>query len=339
MNEAIHGIKQQLAAVPLGQVVIEKHQIADKKPFLTDHNLQAAVDDLGKGKILTYELWPGVELSFRTYQAKQLFFCHNHLEQKIIEINHCRLGRIGWNMQNGGALYLGEGDMSLHDMNSCKHSQIAFPSDYYQGLYLSIDVKKADQVMETLMPDGACWRQVYEKYCRLSQNKATTFLRTARIENLFEVLYEVPEELMLPYARLKLQELLLYLLYAPDKPLLVNQYSASQVDTVKKVHDKLVDNLNKHYTIAALANEFLLNQTTLKAAFKRVYGQPIASHLRKHRMEYAKKILAETNKPLAQIAQEIGYASQSKFSQSFKQTYGQTPSSYRLLLRKEEQNA
>ena len=36
-----------------------------------------------------------------------------------LEITHCRLGRVGWEMQEGLTLYLGPGDLALHPMACC----------------------------------------------------------------------------------------------------------------------------------------------------------------------------------------------------------------------------
>ena len=52
----------------------------------------------------------------------------------------------------------------------------------------------------------------------------------------------------------------------------------------------------------------------LKSVFKAVYGQPIAAHMKHHRMEEAARLLRETNGSIGDIAQQVGYENQSKFS-------------------------
>ena len=93
--------------------------------------------------------------------------------------------------------------------------------------------------------------------------------------------------------------------------------------------DKLIENLDKRYTIDVLSSGFLMNQTTLKAVFKKVYGKPIASYMKDYRMKKASEMLKESDMLLFDVARAVGYSSQSKFSQAFKETYGVVPSRYR----------
>ena len=64
-------------------------------------------------------------------------------------------------------------------------------------------------------------------------------------------------------------------------------------------------------------------------SFKDVYGTSIAAHLKKHRMEKAAQLLRETDLPVAEVARQVGYESQSKFTAVFKEQYGQLPKEYR----------
>lgn len=98
---------------------------------------------------------------------------------------------------------------------------------------------------------------------------------------------------------------------------------------IRQIHERLLANLNKRITIEDLSKQYLINTTTLKNIFKTVYGTSLAAHIKEHRMEYAAKMLLETNKPIAFIANAIGYDSQSKFTAAFKKTYQITPREYR----------
>ena len=86
--------------------------------------------------------------------------------------------------------------------------------------------------------------------------------------------------------------------------------------------DKLIENLDKRYTIDVLSSGFLMNQTTLKAVFKKVYGKPIASYMKDYRMKKDAEILKESDMLLFDVAGTVGCSSQSKFSQAFKESYG-----------------
>lgn len=80
-----------------------------------------------------------------------------------------------------------------------------------------------------------------------------------------------------------------------------------------------------------MSKEYLLNTTTLKNIFKAVYGTSIAAHVKEHRMQHAAKMLLETRESIADIANAVGYDSQSKFTSAFKDAYQVTPREYRKL--------
>ena len=88
-------------------------------------------------------------------------------------------------------------------------------------------------------------------------------------------------------------------------------------------------NLAERVTIEELSRKYLMNTTTLKRCFKQVYGETIAAHMKKHRMEQAASLLLKTQNDIAAIAQAVGYESQSRFTAAFKETYGELPTEYR----------
>lgn len=70
--------------------------------------------------------------------------------------------------------------------------------------------------------------------------------------------------------------------------------------------DKLIENLDKKYTIDVLSSGFLMNQTTLKAVFKKVYVKTIASYMKDYRMKKAAEILKESDMLLFDVASTVG---------------------------------
>lgn len=108
-----------------------------------------------------------------------------------------------------------------------------------------------------------------------------------------------------------------------------SDYLENQVEKIKKVHDYLTQNLSKRITIEELSKTFAMNATTLKTVFKDVYGNSIAAHIKEHRMEKAAELLVQTQMPVNQIAQEVGYESQSKFSVVFKDFFKLSPMEYK----------
>ena len=105
--------------------------------------------------------------------------------------------------------------------------------------------------------------------------------------------------------------------------------SASQEEIIRNVHDYMIEHLSERLTIEELSREFLMNTTTLKAVFKRVYGTSLAAHMKAHRMEQAAALLLKTQDDIGAIARAVGYGSQSRFSSAFRECYGVSPGEYR----------
>ena len=67
----------------------------------------------------------------------------------------------------------------------------------------------------------------------------------------------------------------------------------------------------------------------LSTVFKQHYGLSPLGYFNQKRFEYAKKLLAETDQPIIDVAGEIGFDSLSAFYAFFKRHTGITPKNYR----------
>lgn len=117
----------------------------------------------------------------------------------------------------------------------------------------------------------------------------------------------------------------------------VGEGGATSADTVRKVHDYLVEHLGERVTIEELSRKFHINATTLKEAFKAEYGMSVAAHTREHRMEHAMMLLRESAMTVSEIAKSVGFESQSRFTSAFSEKYGILPSEYRKESRAREE--
>ena len=273
-------------------------------------------------------LYPGIEICYQTFSSDSFSVQHKAMPH-IIQINYCKAGQIVWEMTNGNRIYLNPGDFSVHTMKVCTNSVLRFPSGIYQGLTIYINLQKSSDnppellkgsnILETILP---------EKFC---QNDCPAFLAgNEQTENIFSAFYDQPEMLTLPYQKIKVLELLLYL----SKMEFISQnklaeYQSELIETIRKIHDQLLRCMEQRITIEELSKQYLINPTTLKNAFKSVYGTSLAAHIKEHRMEQAAKMLKETDMTIAEIAQAVGYDSQSKFTATFKSFYQTLPREYR----------
>ena len=75
-------------------------------------------------------------------------------------------------------------------------------------------------------------------------------------------------------------------------------FQASQEEIIRNVHNYLIEHISERITIETLSREFLMNTTTLKTVFKKVYGTTIAAHMKQHRMELAAGARADLRRRL-----------------------------------------
>lgn len=99
----------------------------------------------------------------------------------------------------------------------------------------------------------------------------------------------------------------------------------SQIQLIGEVHSLITGDLCRRYTIEELSARFLINQTTLKTVFKRVYGSPIATYMKEYRVKRAMEYLSQGEMSIAEVAAAVGYENQSKFTAAFKSVTGMLP--------------
>ena len=109
----------------------------------------------------------------------------------------------------------------------------------------------------------------------------------------------------------------------------------SLIQTVNEVHEFLINDLTKRYTIEELSTKYHVNQTTLKTTFKTVFGQSIGGYMKEYRIKRAKELLCHSDASIAEIAFAVGYENQSKFTVAFRDVTGILPRDYRKVHTKE----
>lgn len=285
--------------------------------------------DTGKNHPEILELYPGIELSFLSASGKNAFqVCHAPLPQ-MLEINYCISGRMGWNMGNGNRIYLGPGDFSLNTMDVCGNSAITLPNGSYKGLAVYIDLEQLSAQPPAPLADACVTGELLrEKYCK--EGGCMALAGNEALQQIFAALYQPPEEIRLAWQKIKILELLLVLSQMEvSREKHLTEYRAEQLEIIRQIHDQLTDHLEQRFSIESLSKQYLMNPTTLKNLFKAVYGTSLATHIREHRMKCAAQMLRTSDLSISDIAQKVGYDSQSRFSSVFKEQYHMLPKEYR----------
>ena len=98
---------------------------------------------------------------------------------------------------------------------------------------------------------------------------------------------------------------------------------------LRRVIDYIRDNLGADLKIAEIAQQVNMSPSHFTRQFGLATGLSPHQYIMQKRIEAAKKLLSETEIAIAQIALEIGFQSQSRFTTLFRQLTGTTPRAYR----------
>ncbi|MBA2674831.1 AraC family transcriptional regulator [Ramlibacter sp.] len=83
------------------------------------------------------------------------------------------------------------------------------------------------------------------------------------------------------------------------------------------------------WTLASLAGEAALSRSALAERFKALVGQPVMRYLASWRMHLALASLQQGRADVGELAERVGYQSESAFNRAFKRHLGRTPGAVR----------
>lgn len=92
------------------------------------------------------------------------------------------------------------------------------------------------------------------------------------------------------------------------------------------------------WTVEQLAHEASMSRATFARRFRETTGIAPSAYLGRLRIDKGAEILARSDASLAQVAAEVGYASEFAFSRAFKRTRGVPPSTFREARRVERRS-
>lgn len=296
-------------------------------------------NDTGEGTMTAYELFPGVALSFNDFHMAS-FDSSFTTQQKLLAIDYCREGRMEYAAAENALSYTKAGDLKL-DRRLTHQGRFVFPSSHYHGITIGLDLDTTETSLRQQMQDFPVTpAALLEKF------QLGTYPRVFHLDGsselpgrIFEEMYQVPESIRLPYLKIKVLEVLLYLqvmeIPAEEK---APYFYKTQVEKVRAIREYLAEHLTENHSQAELSSRFDIPLTAMKRCFKSMYGVSIGAWVTSCRMDRAAQLLRQGRGSgnVSAVAAQVGYDSASKFAAAFKKTTGRTPVEYRNELRQEE---
>jgi len=100
-------------------------------------------------------------------------------------------------------------------------------------------------------------------------------------------------------------------------------------DILHAVKEFIEENFLEETSLETLSKHFGINEFKLKHGFKVLFETSPIRMLQQKRLTFALQLLQETNKPIKEIADKIGYSHASNFTTAFTRLLGNTPQYYR----------
>lgn len=99
---------------------------------------------------------------------------------------------------------------------------------------------------------------------------------------------------------------------------------------MRQIIDYMQTHLSEKISLETLAQQVDFSSYHFAYLFRQTTGQTPHQFVLNRRLEQSQHLLTETDLPLSQIALEVGFQTQSHFTQAFRKHFGVTPRYYRL---------
>ena len=100
---------------------------------------------------------------------------------------------------------------------------------------------------------------------------------------------------------------------------------------LRRVRDRLQDEFIIVPSLSQIAADVGVHPTYLASSFQQHFGVSIGEFIRLRRIDRAREILSHSDRPLSEVALQLGFSDQSHFSRTFKKQTGLSPLEYRRL--------
>ena len=194
-----------------------------------------------------YPVYPGIEIVYHDVHATACAMQRTRAPG-CLEIHHCREGRKDYAASDNLVAYTAAGDMKL-DLREQHAGTFHFPSCHSHGLTVALD---RNIVKESLPCEVRDFPATPEKIVERWQLGSTPrVVRGAeRMEHIFGEMYRVPEKIRIPYFKVKILELLLYLdaMTIPQVESERPYFYKTQVEKVEAIKRFLTEHVAENFT-------------------------------------------------------------------------------------------
>ena len=299
------------------------------------------------GTIIRCELGKGIEMLFFDYHVSKDQIMKGFENGNLLEIFYCLHGKI--EMKYGeNAVLLEDNKIGIYDFNSCPE-EVKLKKGSIKGISLLLDVCEAEDIIKQYFHTNP---MILNQMKEAVSNRKELFLTfgNSNLRSIFLGIAEAPFDYDKEYLLLKALELIwmsnhhlaentkgsrailkkgsryrmfekavAYMEYSMDREcLLEHTCSAEYMDSIDRV-----------CSTKELSAKMGVTQKECNQLFMEYANLSAFAYQKEMRLNKARDCLIQTEKPITEIAGEVGWMNASKFSDAFKKRYGLTPTEYR----------
>ncbi len=158
------------------------------------------------------------------------------------------------------------------------------------------------------------------------------------IESLFMTMineYKSESAGSLSYMKTALVQLLIFInRHKGQETLKEEAYLNSAHKTISQITGFINNNYSLNITLDEMSEKFYISPYHLSRTFKKITGFNFTDYINGIRIKEAQKLLVKTNMHIAEIAEKVGYKSNTHFGRVFKKITGMSPIVYREMQHK-----
>jgi AraC-like DNA-binding protein len=260
---------------------------------------------------------------FRTYRATQLTARNKSIiHENMIDIVVSGKKRI---LNIGEVAHLEAGDLIFLSKGNCLISEVLPGNGLFNSLVIYFTNEKLAEFR--LKHD----KHINEKYDNKgSNNPFLLYRQDAFMQNYIASVQHMLQQDALKtvaFKQVKLEELLLYLLYLnPAK--FHSLLPVAATDEEMLLRSAAEHNICNPVTVEDLAFLCNMSLSTFKRKFFKIYGTSPVQWLLSQRLQQAASLLNDPAEKPGIVFEKVGYSNHSSFSQAFKKQFGLTPTEY-----------
>lgn len=141
------------------------------------------------------------------------------------------------------------------------------------------------------------------------------------------LLLKTPASFTAGLKRLKLEELLTYLLYV-DAAKLQSLRAVAEAPEDYTIRKAVESHIGETVTVEELAFLCNMSRATFQRKFERIYNTSPQKYLRGKKLEMAAELLVTSAEQPSAVYFKVGYQNHASFSAAFREQFGMTPSEY-----------